>query len=86
MVVFVWPACSTRYTAENREGIYPASGCRASDSGGLVNVGSGGYAWSSSPHLASGVRGSLLDFYSSGVYPEGSYYRAFGFPVRCVQE
>ena len=86
MVVFVWPACSTRYTAENRGGIYPASGIRASHSGALGSVGTNGYAWSSSPSSATSVYGSYLDFYSSNMNPENHYDRAYGFPVRCVQE
>ena len=65
---------------------YPASGCRNSNSGGLTNVGTGGYAWSSSPNSASSVYGSNLNFSSSLVNPEGGNYRAYGFPVRCVQE
>ena len=63
-----------------------ASGYRPSDSGGLYNVGTCGYAWSSSPYSASSVYGSGLTFHSSSVNPEGYNNRALGFPVRCVQE
>lgn len=66
--------------------VYPASGGRASGSGGLNAVGAYGYAWSSAPNSASSVYGSDLNFVSSGVYPESSHYRALGYPVRCVQE
>ena len=65
---------------------YPASGLRSSTSGGLSNVGARSYSWSSSPYSVTSVLGSGVDFYSSGVYPEGSHNRANGFPVRCVQE
>ena len=65
---------------------YPASGYRASGSGGLHNVGAGGYAWSSSPSSASSVYGSGLGFDGSGVGPENGDNRSNGFPVRCVQE
>ncbi len=65
---------------------YPASGYRYSHSGGLSNVGTYGYAWSSSPYSASSVRGSNLGFNGSSVSPENSVSRAGGFPVRCVQE
>ena len=54
--------------------------------GGLTGVGTVGYAWSSSHSSATSVYGSVLNFDSSGVYPESSYFRAHGFPVRCVQE
>ncbi len=62
-----------------------ASGYRPSDSGGLYNVGTCGYAWSSSPYSASSVYGSGLTFHSSSVNPEGYNNRALGYPVRCVQ-
>ena len=64
----------------------PASGYRASGSGGLHNVGAGGYAWSSSPSSASSVNGLYLYFDGSYVSPESTSGRAYGFPVRCVQE
>ena len=65
----------------------PASGYRASNSGGLNDVGSRGYAWSSSPSSASSVYGSYLGFDSSNVNPEYNFQavRAVS-PVRCVQE
>ncbi len=62
---------------------YPASGYRTGSSGGLSNVGAYGYAWSSAPDVASGMRGSLLNFNSSFVGPEYSDRRAYAFPVRC---
>ena len=65
---------------------FEASGNRLSGSGGLTNVGANGYAWSSSPAGATSVYGSFLVFFSSDVHPEGSGHRAYGFPVRCVQD
>ena len=65
--------------------IYPASGWRNSNSGGVVNLGVHGSSWSSSPNTASGLGGAYLDFISSSMFPESSYHRAYGFPVRCVQ-
>ena len=65
---------------------YPASGGRASFSGGLYGVGAYGYAWSSSPSSVSSVHGSNLLFDSSYVNPEYNSTRANAFPVRCVQE
>ena len=62
---------------------YPTSGYRASGSGGLGHVGSGGYSWSSSPDSASGVGGSYLYFNSSYVNSESLSSRAYAFPVRC---
>ena len=63
---------------------YPASGWLDFGSGAFNLVGSHGDYWSCSPYNAS--KGYLLDFYSGGVYPSLTYTRAYGFPVRCVQE
>jgi hypothetical protein len=61
---------------------YPASGLRYSTSGAFNVTGSNGYAW----HCAiTGVNGYYLAFSSVAVHPTGSYGRACGFPVRCVQ-
>ena len=65
---------------------YPASGGRVGDSGGLIAVGLNGYAWSNASGSAAEVRSSYLNFFSSYVYPEFNDRRAYGFPVRCVQE
>jgi hypothetical protein len=45
--------------------------------------GSGGYYWSASFNSARNAR--YLYFYSGGVYPQGNYYRFYGFAVRPVQ-
>jgi uncharacterized protein (TIGR02145 family) len=59
----------------------PAAGYRVNN-GTLLNQGSYGYYWSSSPNstLAYG-----LYLNSSSVYPASSNYRAYGFSVRCVK-
>ena len=65
---------------------YPASGSRSAVTGGLYDVGTFGYAWSSSPCAATSVRSSLLGILSSNVIPEYDSDRSIGRPVRCVQE
>ncbi len=61
----------------------PAPGYRASGSGMLWGVGYYGYSWSSTE---SGTRAPCLDFHCGGVYPQNNSYRAYGFPLRCLQE
>ena len=63
---------------------FPASGCRSNSSGSLISVGSYGYYWSAVPY--STYYGRYLSFYSTYVNPLYSNYRAYGFPVRPVQE
>ena len=65
---------------------YPVSGYRASSTGGLCNVGADGFAWNSSPFAAFEMRSSLLKFDRSSINSESNNTRAYGFPVRCVQE
>ena len=65
---------------------YPATGFRDSGFGGLYSVGTGGNSWNSSPAGTASVYGSYVDFNSSVVNSENGNNRAFGFPVRCVQE
>ena len=48
----------------------------------LDYVGYDGYYWSSVGRTSSGAY--YLLFGSGDVYPSGSYYRYFGFSVRCV--
>jgi len=64
-------------------GFWPAAGVRLNSSGALANVGSIGDYWSGSPGSSHGY---ILNFSSSYVYPAGTYYRASGISVRCVQE
>ncbi|MBO5708449.1 MAG: hypothetical protein J6S01_03845, partial [Bacteroidales bacterium] len=63
---------------------YPASGYRFSDDGALSNVGRWGYYWSVAPYSSNA---DTLGFnYYGDVAPTDSNYRAYGFPVRCLQE
>ncbi len=65
----------------------PAPGIRAALSthgyGGLRDVGSAGCIWSST---IMGNSAPCLDFHCGGVYPQNNSYRAYGFPLRCLQE
>ena len=61
----------------------PAAGNRLRSSGGMNNVGSTGYYWSST---VSGTSARYLYFYASSVTPTSTYYRAYGFPVRCIKD
>ena len=66
---------------------YPASGCRSSSSGTLGTVGSLGYYWSCSPYPSFSYNACLLYLYYIGnVYPSYNNLRAYGYPVRCLQE
>jgi hypothetical protein len=70
--------------ALNAPVFFPASGNR-NNNGNLNNVGSNGNYWSSSAYL--GTRAYNLNFYSSYVDPNNSYYeRANGMSGRCVRE
>lgn len=63
----------------------PAAGLRNFNSGELALTSSYGYYWSSSPYYGGYNNAGGLYFYSGYVSPLGSYNRAFGFSVRCVQ-
>ena len=69
--------------------IAPAPGFRDAGStkgyGVLWNVGNSGYSWSSTIPTGSGYA-RCLDFYAGGVHPQASTARAYGFPLRCLQE
>lgn len=64
----------------------PASGYRWNGGGTVGLVGTNGYDWSSSPSSTMVTRVSSLVFDGSNVYPAYGDSRAYGFPVRCVQE
>ncbi len=70
---------------------YPApgfrdSGGRGSRAGGtLWLVGNAGYIWSSAIPTGSG-NAHHLNLYYGGIYPQYYNYRAYGFPLRCLQE
>jgi hypothetical protein len=63
----------------------PPPGFRVYGSGMLWYVGSNGYSWSSSIPSGSG-NAHFLGFYFDGVGPQNSNYRAYGLPLRCLQE
>ena len=65
---------------------FPAAGYRDYDGGGAYNRGRYGEYWSSRP---SSIRADRLYFSSNSAHvgsAVNSDYRAFGYPVRCVQE
>lgn len=68
----------------NHTAWYPASGCRGVASGASAGVGYNGYYWSAS--AGSNTLARYLYFLSTLVNPQNYSYRAYGFPVRCVQE
>ncbi len=51
--------------------------------GRLWYVGYGGYSWAS---MFTGSNVHHLSFYCGGISPQDGNYRAFGFPLRCLQE
>jgi hypothetical protein len=61
---------------------YPASGLRNSASGVFTATGSDGHWWSSA---VSGISVCHAGFWSVYVNPTHLSTRAYGFPVRCVQ-
>jgi len=63
---------------------FPASGHRNRGSGGLSNVGSNGYYWSSAAYSQTYAYG--LDFGSGNVYAQDFHCRAGGFSVRPIRE
>ena len=62
--------------------VLPAAGARNCSSGASDYQGSGGSYWSSSP---SGANASGVAF-GSAALNIGTYFRATGYSVRCVQE
>lgn len=72
------------YTAGNVKAFFPASGYLHPFSGMLYRVGNYGYVWSLS---ATGGGACSLYFNAAGVLDlRAGSYRAYGFPVRCIQE
>ncbi len=68
-------------------GAAPAPGYRDSGYyngfGALRDIGNCGYSWAST---TSGNNARYLDFSPTWLRPQSSYYRAFGFQLRCLQE
>ena len=74
--------------ASRNRGCDPAPGFRDAGSrtgGRLYEVGFSGFSWSSTIPTGSGNARYLL-FYYSWLYPQNSSNRAYGFPLRCLQE
>ncbi|MDE5945134.1 MAG: hypothetical protein K2G93_06070 [Rikenella sp.] len=46
-------------------------------------MGRNGYSWSST---VTGSNGYFLDFLYDWISPNNLRYRAYGFPLRCLQE
>ncbi len=65
------------------EGKDPAPGLRGYEHGKVRYVGNYGYSWSST---VSGSNVRFLDFGPTWLMPQNSYYRAYGFQLRCLQE
>ncbi|MDR1005064.1 MAG: hypothetical protein LBL97_08730 [Prevotellaceae bacterium] len=68
----------------NSDVFYTVAGYRYYDSGGLFNVETNGFYWSAMPY--NSTIGQHLRFYNEDVLPVDYNYRAFGYPVRCVQD
>ncbi len=60
-------------------------GCRVSNTGSLWYVGYDGFSWSSSIPTGNG-NAHYLSFYHTEIYPQYKDNRAYGFPLRCLQE
>ena len=67
------------------EGYFPASGARLNGTGTYYGLGVSGYDWSTSGIGSSSIYGAYLYISSAWNSPLISAYRAYGFPVRCVQ-
>jgi len=63
----------------------PATGYRNNTTGALVNVGTWGAYYSSSPLLSGNIDASHLAFGSGDVHPLNNANRANALSVRCVQ-
>ena len=70
-----------------RGGNFPASGHRAGDAsvGALGVISEVGHVWAASSFVG-GYSAFLLRLSAEDVRPFFLWYRASGFPVRCVQE
>lgn len=62
---------------------FPAAGYREHINGVLSHIGSTGFYWSAS---TSGTYARYLGYDMSSVSPGSIYSRAYGFPIRCIQE
>jgi hypothetical protein len=74
-----WDASLTNFKSDLKLSV---SGRRNRHDGSVLNQGSLGSYWSSSPY---GTYARSLYFDSSYVYPQSNFYRAYGFSVRCFK-
>jgi uncharacterized protein (TIGR02145 family) len=83
--VGTWTGSTTNYSVGYRFGqslFLPAAGIRINSNGSLYGRGSNGFYWSSTESSSSA---QYLDFVSGGASML-TYYRAYGFSLRCVAE
>ena len=78
-----WPGATVTDRVDGRIW-YPATGYRNSDTGAIYTVGSYGNYWSATAYSAA--HGRYLYFGSTGVNPNTSNNRAYGFVARCLSE
>jgi hypothetical protein len=60
----------------------PMAGDRSYSNASLINQGTNGLYWSSSPN---GTNGYFMLFGSTNIDPSGINFRAYGFSVRCFK-
>jgi len=83
-----WEAERTSWSSNNAAGAFasplklPVAGFRNGSNGSLNDVGSLGYYWSST---VDGAYSRYLHFNSSDAYLN-SYFRAYGYSVRCLKD
>jgi uncharacterized protein (TIGR02145 family) len=77
-----WFSGSSSYSSTSSRIFLPAAGYRYYYSGGAFIRGIYGYYWSSRPDS----NGSYNLYFDSGYVDMDDGHRAFGYPVRCVQE
>jgi uncharacterized protein (TIGR02145 family) len=88
-----WVAEIVTWSSNNSAGAFasalklPVAGGRSLSNGSIGGVGSGGYYWSSSLDGAGSqyVYSQYVYFNSSNTY-KYSYYRSYGFSVRCIKD
>lgn len=62
---------------------YPSTGFLHYVTGALSYIGIGGYCWSAQSHE---MYSKYLNYNMNEVNSSAIFYRAYGFPVRCIQE
>jgi len=72
------------YNKDNTKSWYPASGIRNSTSGAFLHTGAYGFYWNGA--IVSATAGYNLHFNATGVNLSGSYARAAGFVLRCIEQ